>query len=68
VKGEVMNQAIETQRLFVAGQLVEYWESPEHPFGWAHDDLQAYADRREWVLLFNAVTLTAAGPAAPYGS
>src|SRR5262249_4352200 len=68
VRRITMNGIIETRQLFVAGQLVDYWESPDHPFGWAHDDLQAYVDRREWVLLFNAVALTAARPAAPYGS
>jgi hypothetical protein len=63
-----MNRTIETRQLFVAGQLVEYWEDADHPFGWAHDDLQTYVDRREWVLLFNAVALTSSRPAAPYGS
>ena len=63
-----MNRVIETRQVFVAGQRVEYWENVDHPFGWAHDDLQAYVDRREWVLLFNAVALTGSHPSAPYGS
>jgi hypothetical protein len=63
-----MNRAIETRRLFVAGQLVEFWEDSDVPFGWADEDLEAYAERRDWVLLFNAVVLTAPVPAAPYGA
>ena len=48
--------------MFVSGQLVEYWENPELPFGWTHADLQGYVDRGAWVLLFNAVVLTAPRP------
>ena len=46
-------------RMFVSGQLVEYWEHPEVVFGWGREDLQGYAARGDWVLLFNAVLLTA---------
>ena len=63
-----MNSAIETRRMFVAGQLVEYWENADHPFGWTRDDVQGYVDRREWVLLFNAMALTGAVPGSPYPS
>ena len=48
-----------TRRLFVSGDLVEFWEDPSIPFGWTRDYLQYYANRRAWVLLFNAVALTA---------
>ena len=63
-----MNGMIETRKVFVAGQLVEYWENADHPFGWTNDELQSYVDRREWVLLFNAVALTSARPAESCGS
>jgi len=63
-----MNAVVASRRIFVAGQLVEYWEHPEVPFGWAREDLQGYADRGEWVLLFNAVLLTAPGASADLGS
>jgi len=37
-----MNSVIRTKRVFLSGQLVEYWENADLPFGWARDDLQAY--------------------------
>jgi hypothetical protein len=57
-----MKSVIRTKRLFVSGQLVEYWENADLPFGWASEDLQAYQERGAWVLLFNAVLLTAPSP------
>jgi hypothetical protein len=42
---------IRRKRIFVSGQLVEFWEDPEVAFGWAREDLRRYADREEWVLL-----------------
>ena len=63
-----MRSAIAGKRMFVSGQLVEYWENPELPFGWTEADLQDYVDRGAWVLLFNAVLLTALRPATEHGS
>ena len=63
-----MKSVIHTKRVFLSGQLVEYWENADLPFGWAHEDLQAYLDRGQWVLLFNAVTLSAPRPGAGHGS
>jgi len=63
-----MTSAIHGKRMFVSGQLVEYWENPELPFGWAAADLQGYVDRGAWILLFNAVVLTAPRPATEHGS
>jgi hypothetical protein len=54
-----MQARLKTTRAFVAGQLVEYWENGELPFGWTADDLQGYVDRSEWTLLFNALVLAA---------
>jgi len=48
-----MNSVTRTKRVFLSGQLVEYWENADLPFGWAREDLQAYLDRGQWVLLFN---------------
>ena len=58
----------ERKRLFVAGDLLEYWEHPEVPFGWTPEELQDYADGGAWVLLFNGLVLTAPWPASPYPS
>jgi hypothetical protein len=63
-----MNGAIHTKRVFLSGQLVEYWENAELPFGWAREDLQGYLDRGQWVLLFNAVALNGPRPGAGHGS
>ena len=63
-----MNTAVTNKRIFVSGQLVEYWEHPEISFGWAREDLQGYAQRGEWVLLFNAVFLTTPGTGIELGS
>ena len=50
------------QRLFVSGQLVELWENPDMTFGWDREDLERYAEREEWVLLFNAMMLSVRYP------
>ncbi len=63
-----MNSVIRTKRVFLSGQLVEYWENADLPFGWARDDLQAYLDRGQWILLFNAVALNAPHQGAGHGS
>ena len=55
-------------RVFVSGELVEYWEDPDVAFGWTPDDLQAYAEQGDWVLLFNAILLTGPRPATEHGS
>ncbi len=52
-----------TVRLLVAGVPYELWEDPERPFGVGPSDLAGYLEREEWVLLFNAVALTASRPA-----
>ncbi len=58
-----MQAVVRTRRVFVSGQLVEYWENGDVPFGWENEDLQAYVDGGRWVLLFNALVLT--GPCPP---
>jgi hypothetical protein len=63
-----MNAVGTRQRIFVSGQLVEYWEHPEIAFGWTREYLQDYAERGEWVLLFNAVLLTSPAAGADLGS
>ena len=63
-----MHAVIRTKRVFLSGQLVEYWENADLPFGWAREDLQAYLDRGQWILLFNAVALNAPCPGAGHGS
>ena len=41
-------------------RLIEYWEDPDVLFDWTRDALEHYADGRRWVLLFNALVLSAA--------
>ena len=53
---------IRGKRMFVSGQLVELWEDPEVRFGWDREDLERYAGREEWVLLFNAMMLSVPCP------
>ena len=54
-----MQTPIRPRRVFVLGQQVEYWEHPDVPFGWSPEDLRGYAEREDWVLLFNAIFLAA---------
>ena len=49
-----METPSQRRRVFVSGQLVEYWEHPDVAFGWTYEHLQTYADREDGVLLFNA--------------
>ncbi len=61
-----MQAVVRTRRVFVSGQLVEYWENGDVPFGWENEDLQAYVDGGRWVLLFNALVLTGPRPPAEH--
>ena len=63
-----METATQRRRVFVSGQLVEYWEHPDVAFGWTYEHLQTYADREDWVLLFNAILLTGPAPGTEHGS
>ena len=48
-----------TVRLLLSGVRYELWEDPDRPFGCAPSDLVGYLEHEAWVLLFNAVALTA---------
>jgi hypothetical protein len=50
-------QTTTRQRFYLDGEPVEYWEDPNLPFRCTADDLQSYATRGDWVMLFNALTL-----------
>ena len=63
-----METAAQLRRVVVSGQLLEYWEHPDVAFGWTLEDLQTYADRGYWVLLFNAILLTGPRPGTEHGS
>ena len=63
-----MNSGIQTKRIFLSGEVVEYWENADLPFGWAREDLQVYLNRSQWVLLFNAMALSAPRPGTGHGS
>ncbi len=49
----------EPRRFYLDGKSIEYWEDPNLPFRCTADELQGYATRGDWVLLFNALTLLA---------
>ena len=59
---------LHTVRSYVAGQLVEFWEDPDRPFGCGEADLRGYVARKAWVTLFNAVVLAVGRSAADLGS
>ena len=63
-----METAAQRRRVFLSGQLLEYWEHPDVAFGWTHEHLQTYADRGWWVFLFNAILLTGPRPGTEHGS
>jgi len=48
------------KQFYLSGEALELWENEGLPFGWSPEDLQAYADRGAWELLFNALVLNAA--------
>jgi hypothetical protein len=56
--------ASSTRYIYMSGRVIEFWEDPDHPFGCADADLQGYLDREAWVLLFNALVLTARAQAS----
>ena len=57
-----------TLQVYVSGQRFDLWEDPDRPFGCAPTDLTSYYMRGDWVLLFNAVSLTAERDGAGPGS
>lgn len=46
-----------TQRFYVAGEPVEYWEDPDVTFDCTPEQLRGYAQQGSWVLLFNALAM-----------
>ena len=54
-----METAAQRRRVFV---------HPDVAFGWTLEDLQTYADRGDWVLLFNAILLTGPRPGTEHWS
>lgn len=54
-----MRSVADRRFFYVSGQAVELWENAGQPFGWAEEDLDAYAREGQWDLLFNALVLSA---------
>jgi hypothetical protein len=50
----------ETRRIYVGGQAVELWESPDVRFDLTPMALRLYLLRGAWVTLFNAIALKGA--------
>jgi hypothetical protein len=55
-------------RLYMSEGELEFWEDPDRPFGCSATDLTTFLDRGAWVLLFNAVALTAGRVEPEHGS
>ena len=51
---------LETRRIFVGGQALELWESPDVRFDLTPMALRRYLLRGWWVTLFNALALQSA--------
>ncbi|MEY4948657.1 MAG: hypothetical protein RL698_868 [Pseudomonadota bacterium] len=50
---------VEMPRCYLAGQALELWEDRRRPFSWRRCEMDAYAARGRWDLLFNALALNA---------
>jgi hypothetical protein len=49
-----------SRRVLVSGKTYELWENPDAPFSCSTDALTRYAERGDWVSLFNALVLAGA--------
>ncbi len=47
------------RRIRLRNALIEVWENPDVPFACGKEAVERYAARGEWVLVFNALALTA---------
>ena len=51
------------RRVYISGEQVEIWENPDLPFRCTPEEINDYVAQKEWVLLFNALVLSAHAPA-----
>lgn len=59
---KVMNTQIGSRRVYISGQQIEVWENPDLPFRCTYEEIKGYAERQNWVMLFNALVLSAEAP------
>jgi hypothetical protein len=55
-----MDAHLNARRVYIAGQEVEVWENPDMPFRCTQEEIDGYARDEAWILLFNALVLSAA--------
>jgi hypothetical protein len=54
-----MDAQIGSRRVYISGEQVEIWENPDLPFRCTQEEINGYAEQEDWVLLFNALVLSA---------
>jgi hypothetical protein len=54
-----MEPQINSRHVYISGEQVEIWENPALPFRCTQEEINGYAEHEEWVLLFNALVLSA---------
>jgi hypothetical protein len=57
-----MEPQINSRHVYISGEQVEIWENPALPFRCTQEEINGYAEHEEWVLLFNALVLSAGAP------
>lgn len=45
--------------VYISGEQVEIWENPDLPFRCTPEEINGYAEQEHWILLFNALVLSA---------
>jgi len=54
-----METQIGSRHVYISGEQVEIWENPDLPFRCTPEEINGYAEQEAWVLLFNALVLSA---------
>jgi hypothetical protein len=57
-----METQLNSRSVYISGEQVEIWENPALPFRCTQEEINGYAEQEEWVLLYNALVLSAAVP------
>lgn len=54
-----METHLHARRVYIGGEQIEVWENPDLPFRCTQEEIESYARDEAWVLLFNALVLSA---------
>jgi len=49
---------VEKIPVYLEGQALDLWEDRRRPFSWRRHEIDAYAARGRWDLVFNAIALS----------